>query len=51
MILATNSLQDQREFIKDIPLPIRIVYRLVGKGLYRKQYATLFPGREIPRTL
>jgi len=51
MILATNPLQDQREFFKDIPLPIRMVYRLVGKGLYRKQYATLFPGREIPKTL
>lgn len=51
MILATNPLQDQREFIKDIPLPIRLVYRLVGKRLYRKQYATLFPGRQIPQTL
>ena len=48
MILATNPLQDQREFIKDIPFPIRMAYRLVGKRLYRKQYATLFPGREIP---
>lgn len=51
MILATNPLQDQREFIKDIPFPIRMAYRLVGKRLYRKQYATLFPGRQIPTTL
>lgn len=51
MILATNPPQDQREFIKDIPLPIRMVYRLVGKRLYRRQYATLFPGRQIPMTL
>jgi len=51
MILATNPLHDQREFIKEIPLPVRLAYRLVGKGLYRKQYATLFPGREIPVTL
>lgn len=51
MILATNPPEEQREFIKDIPVPIRVVYRLVGRSLYRKQYATLFPGREIPRTL
>ena len=51
MILATNPLQEQREFLKDIPLTIRLAYRLVGKGLYRKQYTTLFPGREIPATL
>lgn len=51
MILATNPPAEQREFFKEIPLPVRVVYRLVGKRLYRKQYATLFPGREIPATL
>lgn len=51
MILATNPIEEQREFIKDMPLPIRLAYGLVGKRLYRKQYATLFPGREIPATL
>lgn len=51
MILATNPLPEQREFIKDIPFPVRMVYKLVGKRLYRKQYATLFPGREIPKTV
>ncbi|WP_438854318.1 hemerythrin domain-containing protein [Agromyces sp. M3QZ16-3] len=51
MILATNPPDEQREFITDIPLPIRLAYRLVGKRLYRRQYATLFPGRAIPRTI
>ena len=51
MILATNPPEEQKEFIMDVPLPIRLAYRLVGKRLYRKQYATLFPGREIPQTL
>jgi hemerythrin-like domain-containing protein len=51
MILATNPPEDQKAFIMDIPLPIRLAYRLVGKRLYRKQYSTLFPGREIPQTL
>ncbi|MBM7503815.1 hemerythrin domain-containing protein [Agromyces aurantiacus] len=51
MILATNPPEDQKAFLMDIPLPIRLAYRLVGKRLYREQYSTLFPGREIPRTL
>jgi hypothetical protein len=51
MILATNPPEEQKAFIMDVPLPIRLAYRLVGKRLYRKQYATLFPGREIPQTL
>lgn len=51
MILATNPLPEQREFMRDIPFPIRIAYRLVGKRLYRKQYAALFPGRQIPATI
>jgi hypothetical protein len=51
MILATNPPEERREFFKDIPLPIRMAYRVVGKRLYRKQYSTLFPGREVPATL
>jgi hypothetical protein len=51
MVLATNPPEEQREFFKEMPLAIRLVYRIVGKSLYRKQYAALFPGREIPRTL
>ena len=50
MILATNPPGEREEFL-EMPLPIRIAYRLVGRNLYRKQYATLFPGREIPATL
>jgi hypothetical protein len=51
MILATNPLPEQKEFLKDIPVPIRLAYRLIGKRLYRQQYATLFPGRKIPETV
>ena len=51
MILATNPPDEREEFFKEMPLPIRVAYRLVGRNLYRKQYATLFPGRPIPATL
>lgn len=51
MVLSTNPRQDQKEMFKEIPPPVRFAYRLVGRRMFRKQYATLFPGRPIPETL
>ena len=51
MVLATNPPADRLAMFKEIPPPVRLAYRLVGRKLYRKQYATLFPGRPIPETL
>lgn len=51
MVLASNPPPDQREMFKEIPLPVRLAYRVVGRGMYRKQYSTLFPGRVVPDTL
>jgi hypothetical protein len=51
MVLATNPPGDREELFKEIPPPVRLGYRLIGRRLYRKQYATLFPGRPIPETL
>jgi hypothetical protein len=51
MVLATNPPADRKELFNEIPLPVRAAYKLVGRGMYRRQYATLFPGRPIPETL
>lgn len=51
MVLATNPPGDREELFKEIPLPVRIAYRLIGRRMYRHQYATLFPDRPIPQTL
>jgi len=51
MVLATNPPEERAEFFQHVPPPVRLAYRLVGRRLYRKQYAQLFPGREIPETL
>lgn len=51
MVLATNPPADRRELFKEIPPPVRLGYRLIGRRMYRKQYSTLFPGRPIPETL
>ncbi|HJV98883.1 MAG TPA: hemerythrin domain-containing protein [Arthrobacter sp.] len=52
MILATNPPADRRAiFFDEIAAPVRLAYRLIGRRMYRKQYAKLFPGRPIPETL
>ena len=51
MVLATNPPGEREELFKEIPAPVRLAYRLVGRRMYRKRYATLFPGRAIPETL
>lgn len=51
MVLATNPPADRKELFKEIPPPVRLAYRLVGRRMYRKQYSALFPGREVPETL
>lgn len=51
MILATNPPDDRREIFKEIPAPARLGYRLIGRRMYHRQYAKLFPGRPIPETL
>ncbi|MCQ1957509.1 hemerythrin domain-containing protein [Arthrobacter sp. zg-Y826] len=51
MMMATNPPDDRKAFFKEIPPPVRLAYRLVGRRMYRRQYSTLFPGRKIPETL
>ncbi|MBX7442977.1 MULTISPECIES: hemerythrin domain-containing protein [unclassified Arthrobacter] len=51
MVLSTNPPADRAELFKEIPPPVRLAYRLVGRRMYRKQYSMLFPGRPVPETL
>jgi len=51
MVLAPNPPADRQELFKEIPPPVRLAYKLVGRRMYRKQYATLFPGRPVRETL
>jgi hypothetical protein len=51
MVLATNPPGEREKFFKEVPPPVRLAYRLIGRRMYRRQYATLFPGRTIPDTL
>ncbi|MBG6218314.1 hypothetical protein IWX75_002795 [Arthrobacter sp. CAN_A6] len=51
MVLASNPPGKREEMFKEIPPSVRPAYRLVGRRMYRRQYATLFPGRTLPDTL
>ncbi len=50
-LLANASPQDRVNFIATVPPPIRLLYRLVGRRQFEKQYRTLFPGQSVPQTL
>lgn len=51
MVLATNPPGEREELFKEMPAPVRIAYRIVGRRMYRRQYSALFPGRPVPDTL
>ncbi len=51
MLLANASPEDRREFVAVIPVPIRWLYRLVGRRQYARLYRRLYPGRPVPETI
>jgi hypothetical protein len=51
MVLASNPPGEREELFKEMPAPVRMGYRAVGRGMYRRQYSALFPGRPVPETL
>ncbi|MGX5717735.1 hemerythrin domain-containing protein [Arthrobacter sp. MAHUQ-56] len=52
MVLATNPPDDRKAiFFEEIPALVRLGYRLIGRRMFRRQYAKLFPGRPVPETL
>lgn len=50
MLLANSSPADRADFSKAIPAPIKLLYRLVGRRQFERQYRQLFPGQPVPRT-
>jgi hypothetical protein len=51
LLLASSSPEDRAIFLREVPRPVRLLFRLVGKRQYAKQFRTLFPGRPVPRTI
>jgi hypothetical protein len=51
MLLANSSPADRRNFYAGMPRSVKVLWRLVGKRQYAKQFRLLFPGRSVPPTI
>lgn len=50
MLLASSTPEDRKTFYADLPLSVKVLWRLMGKRQYAKQFRVLFPGRPVPPT-
>jgi len=50
MLLANSTPADRQGFYAGIPFSVKVLWRLVGKRQYAKQFKQLFPGRSVPPT-
>ena len=50
MLLANSTPADRKRFYADMPLSVKVLWRLVGKRQYAKQFKQLFPGTPVPPT-
>jgi hypothetical protein len=51
MLLASSTLTDRQRFYAEMPLSVKVLWRLVGKRQYAKQFTQLFPGKPVPPTI
>jgi hypothetical protein len=51
MLLANASPADRTVFYASMPFSVKVLWRLVGKRQYAKQYTQLFPGKPVPPTI
>jgi hypothetical protein len=51
MLLANSTPADRQRFYAGMPMSVKVLWRLVGKRQYAKQFRLLFPGRPVPPTI
>jgi hypothetical protein len=51
MLLANSTPADRQRFYAGMPLSVKVLWRLMGKRQYAKQFRLLFPGRAVPPTV
>jgi hypothetical protein len=51
MLLASSAPADRQEFYAGMPFSVKVLWRLVGKRQYAKQFRQMFPGRPVPPTI
>lgn len=50
-LLFNCSPEERVQFMRGIPLPIRLLYRVVGRRQFARQFRELFPGEPVPQTM
>jgi len=51
MLMACSAPADRKAFYAELPVSVKVLWRLVGKRQYAKQFKLLFPGRSVPPTI
>ena len=51
MLLANSTPADRKQFYAGMPFSVKVLWRVVGKRQYAKQFTQLFPGRPVPPTI
>jgi hypothetical protein len=51
MLLANSTPVDRKSFYAGMPISVKVLWRLMGKRQYAKQFRLLFPGRSVPPTI
>ncbi len=51
-MLFANSERSEREiFFQSMPGPVKFLWPIVGRSMYKKTYAALFPNEPVPETI
>ena len=50
MLLANSTPAERKQFYAGLPRPVKVLWRLMGKRQYAKQFRLLFPGEPVPPT-
>lgn len=50
-LLANSTPEDRKQFYAGMPFSVKVLWRVVGKRQYAKQFRQLFPGKPVPPTI
>lgn len=51
LLLASSTPADRKQFYAGMPFSVKVLWRVMGKRQYAKQFRQLFPGKPVPPTI
>lgn len=51
MLLANSERSEREIFFRSMPGPVKFLWPIVGRSMYKKTYAALFPDEPVPETI